>query len=189
MELTGKQHLLGLLAQRMTREEMWKMWLHSPAVREHETGRISARQFARDLVVEFGLRISPDEFLSGFKGWLKGPFPGAQALLDDTSRRFTTGILSNTSSIHWPIVETMDLHHRVHHIVASHELGELKPDRAYFEKALNIVGAMPGEALFFDDNQINVDGALACGIQAHRVNGAIETRAKLTQLGLLPESG
>ena len=126
VELSGEQHLLALLGNRMTREQMWEQWLHSSAVRAHETGRISATQFAQDLVVEFGIGIPAEEFLAGFRGWLKAPFPGAQTLLDDTTRRFTTGILSNTSGMHWPIVEGMDLHHRVHHIVVSHEVGELR---------------------------------------------------------------
>jgi HAD superfamily hydrolase (TIGR01509 family) len=187
VELGGEAHMLSLLGQRMTREEMWSMWLHSTAVRAHESGRITSAQFAQDLVAEFEIDISADEFLSGFKGWLKAPYPGAEALLDDTSRRFITGILSNTSAVHWPIVESMDLHHRVHHVVTSHELGQIKPDRAYFEQALKIVGVEPQETIFFDDNQLNVDGALGCGIQAHRVIGAAQTRRKLCELGLLQE--
>ena len=187
VELSGEQHMLSLLGHRMTRAQMWELWLHSSAVRAHETGRISAAQFAQDLVREFGLAISAEEFLCGFAGWLKAPFPGAQALLDDTTQRFTTGILSNTSGLHWPIVEGMDLHHRVHHIVASHKVGELKPDHAFFHAALQIVGIAPEEAVFFDDNQINVDSARDCGMQAYRVYGAVETRNKLVELGLLPQ--
>ncbi len=185
VEIAGEQHMLSLLGQRMTREELWNMWLHSTAVRAHETGRITSAQFAEDLIAEFDIDISPDEFLSGFKGWLKAPFPGAQALLDDTSRHFITGILSNSSAVHWPIVESMNLHHRVHHVVTSHELGQIKPDRAYFEQALKIVGVQPQETIFFDDNQLNVDGALVCGIQAYHVYGAAQTRRKLCELGLL----
>lgn len=185
VELSGEQHLLALLGNRMTREQMWEQWLHSSAVRAHETGRISATQFAQDLVAEFGIGISAEEFLAGFRGWLKAPFPGAQRLLDDTTQRFTTGILYNTCGFHWPIVGKIDLHHRVHHVVVSHEVGELKPDRAFFTAALQIVGAAPEEAVFFDDNQINVDGARDCGMQAYRVYGAVETRSKLVELGLL----
>jgi glucose-1-phosphatase len=185
VEFAGEQHMLSLLEQRMSREEMWRMWLHSTAVRAHETGRITSAQFAEDLVAEFEIDISPDEFLSGFKDWLKAPFPGAQALLDDTSRHFITGILSNTSAVHWPIVESMNLHHRVHHVVNSHELGQIKPDRAYFEQALKIVGVQPQETIFFDDNQLNVDGARACNIQAYHVYGAAQTRRTLCDLGLL----
>ena len=185
VEISGERHMLALLGNRMTREQMWERWLHSRAVRAHETGRISAAQFARDLVAEFDIAIPAEEFLSGFAGWLKAPFPGAQTLLDDTTQRFTTGILSNTSGVHWPIVKTMGLHQRVHHIVASHEVGELKPDHAFFSTALRIVGSAPEEAVFFDDNQINVDSARECGMQAYRVYGTTETRNKLIELGLL----
>jgi HAD superfamily hydrolase (TIGR01509 family) len=185
VELAGEQHMLSLLEQRMTREELWRRWLQSSAVRAHETGRITSAQFAEDLVVEFEIDISPEEFLAGFKGWLKAPFPGAEALLDDTSRQYITAILSNTSAVHWPIVESMNLHHRVHHVVKSHELGQIKPDRAYFEQALKIIGILPQDTIFFDDNKLNVDGARACDIHAYHVYGAAQARSALCDLGLL----
>ncbi|XVV10246.1 HAD-IA family hydrolase [Actinoplanes sp. CA-131856] len=46
----------------------------------------------------------------------------------------------------------------------SHELGQRKPHRAYFEVALARIGRVPSDCLFVDDKQQYVDGAARAGI-------------------------
>ncbi len=185
IELSGEAHLRSMLGENLARDEIWHRWAQSPAVRAHETGMISSAQFAHNWVIEQRLDISPDTFIEGFKGWLKAPFPGAQQLLADTSAHYTTAILSNTSAIHWPIIERMNLHNRVHHVVKSYEVGALKPDRWFYDCALRQIGITPSEAIFFDDTAVNVAGAQAAGLHAYCVYGAEEARCILEQRGLL----
>ena len=64
-------------AGRLKAEEFWPMWLASPAVKRFETGLTDGPDFAREAVAEFGLELSPEEFLTDFEGWLTGPYPGA----------------------------------------------------------------------------------------------------------------
>ena len=52
--------------------------------------------------------------------------------------------------------------------VYSCEIGLAKPDPAYFEKAVALIGADPASVLFVDDKQENVDGARAAGLVAER---------------------
>lgn len=180
--------MMKLLGGLCTREQMWRAWLASPAVRAHESGMLSETEFARQVIAEFDLDIAPEAYLHAFRDWLVGPFPGALDLLDLTKERYQTALLSNIGSAHWPRVETMDLLPRVHHAFPSFKLGEVKPDAAYFRLALNAMNVSPAEAIFFDDNQINCDGALAFGIAAYCTRGVEETRGKLVELGLLPVS-
>lgn len=185
IELSGEAHLRSMLGENLARDEIWHRWAQSPAVQAHETGMISSVQFAHSWVTEQRLDISPDTFIDGFKGWLKAPFPGAHELLADTSARYTTAILSNTSAIHWPIIETMSLHNGVHHVVKSYEIGALKPDRLFYDHALHRLGIESSEAIFFDDTAANVAGAQAAGLHAFCVYGAEEARRILEQKGLL----
>lgn len=48
------------------------------------------------------------------------------------------------------------------------ELGEAKPDAAYFTTLLARLGASGEEVLFIDDNHRNVDGARAVGLHAEQ---------------------
>lgn len=186
VELGGEQPFLEMIGGNVSAEEMWRRWLASPSVRAHETGRLESRAFAEEAVREFGLAVGPAEFLEHFTSWLNGPFEGAHALLDELAERHRTAILTNISAVHWPIAESYGLFDKVGHVVASYRVGAIKPDRDFFEIALARLGAEAADAVFFDDNRVNVDGALACGIEAHLVRGVGETRARLVDLGLLP---
>ena len=184
-ELRGEAHMMKLLGGLQTREQMWRAWLSSPAVRAHESGQLSEMEFAKQVVAEFALDIAPEAYLIEFRDWIIGPFPGALDLLSHTKERYQTALLSNIGSAHWPRVEAMNLLPHVHHAFPSFKLGAVKPDREYFQRALNVMNISPDEAIFFDDNQINCDGAVDFGIAAYCTRGVEETRGKLVGLGLL----
>ncbi len=185
VELCGERPFLEMMGEGVAAEEMWRRWLHSPSVRAHETGRMDTPTFAQEAVREFGLSAGPEEFLEHFRNWLAGPFAGAHDLLDELAARHRTAILTNISAVHWPIAESYGLFDRVERVFASYRMGAIKPDRDYFELALAELGATPAEAVFFDDNVVNVEGARACGLEAHVVRGVDETRSRLRDLGLL----
>ena len=184
-ELRGEAHMLKLLGGSHTREQLWRAWLTSPAVRAHESGQLSEMEFAKQVVVEFALDIAPEAYLIEFRDWIIGPFPGALDLLSHTKERYQTALLSNIGRAHWSKVEAMDVLPRVHHALPSFKLGAVKPDQEYFRRALNVINISPDEAIFFDDNQINCDGAVDFGIAAYCTRGVEETRGKLVELGLL----
>ena len=52
-ELRGESHMMKLLGGLCTREQMWRAWLASPAVRAHESGMLSETEFARQVIAEF----------------------------------------------------------------------------------------------------------------------------------------
>ena len=184
-ELRGEARMMKLIGGLQTREQMWRAWLASPAVRAHESGQLSEMEFAKQVVAEFALDIAPEAYLIEFRDWIIGPFPGALDLLAHTKERYQTALLSNIGRAHWSKVEAMDVLPRVHHALPSFKLGAVKPDREYFQRALNVMDISPDEAIFFDDNQINCDGAVAFGIAAFCTRGVEETRGKLVELGLL----
>jgi putative hydrolase of the HAD superfamily len=186
VELGGERPFLEMIGGGIGADEMWRRWLASPAVRAHETGRLETRAFAEEAVREFGLSVGPAEFLDHFTGWLRGPYEGAHDLLEALVARHRTAILTNISAVHWAVAQSYGLFERVHRVVASHHVGAIKPDREFFEIALSQTGAGAADAVFFDDNVVNVEGARACGIEAHVVRGLGETRRKLAELELLP---
>jgi 2-haloacid dehalogenase len=59
------------------------------------------------------------------------------------------------------------------------------PDPAIYALALARFGLAPGQALFVDDRQENVDGARAAGMAATLFTGEPALRAELERLGLL----
>lgn len=184
-QLRGEAQLLSLFGSRFTQSEMWAMWSASPAVRAHETGAITTGDFAERFVAELALDVSPDDFLAGFREWIVGPFAGTPALVRDVAARHTTALVSNTSAVHWPVIESTGVLAHMHHVFASFQIGRIKPDHDYFEHVLDQMRLAPAEAVFLDDSAINVAAAQELGIPAYRVEGADQARAQLVSLGLI----
>jgi len=184
IELDAERQMRAFVGD-IPREELWRRWLLSPAVREHEVGRMSPEDFAAAVLREFGSSAGVDAFLESFHHWIVGPFPGAGALIDELAARYRMGLLTNTCAYHWSHPAIAAMAPQFHHVIASHLAGVIKPDREFFELALTECGVTAGEAIFFDDNEINCEGARACGIEAHRVLGTAALREALMQRGLL----
>jgi len=188
VELTGVQTMLEWMTHRTDHDGLWHAWLHSPAVRAYERGRIGTDEFAAQVVSEFGLSVDAEEFLRGFEVWPRGPLPGAHALLDALRPEIVRGCLSNSNVAHWDrVMDEMGFARHFQHSFASHLIDRIKPDREAFEHVCDATGLAPGSILFIDDNRINVDAARAVGLVAHRCVGPAEARTALDELGLLRE--
>ena len=68
--------------------------------------------------------------------------------------------------------------------VWSYLLGIAKPDPAIYLYTLNELGVRPEESLFLDDKQVNIDAALALGMQALQFSNVEQLRADLIAVGL-----
>jgi len=167
-------------------EEVWERWLRSTAVRRFESGRADAQEFASEIVAEFGLAISPEEFVREFTSWPKGVYPGVLEMLATARGRVRVACLSNCNELHWPrFLYEMGLHDAFDAHFSSHELGALKPDREVFDLVVEKLGCIPQRVLFLDDNRLNVDGAIEAGLHARQVRGPQGMKAVLQELDLL----
>lgn len=55
--------------------------------------------------------------------------------------------------------------------VVSADIGQVKPDKEFFEYFLNTYRLKPEECFFIDDLAVNVKGAYECGIDGYQYNG------------------
>jgi putative hydrolase of the HAD superfamily len=186
VELRGVEIILGWLGNRLTAEQLWHRWLQSVPVRQFETGKIDATEFATGVIAEFDLAVAPQAFLDSFVGWPTGLYPGTLELLGRIPRRYQRALLSNSNSLHWPrVLHEMKLGPAIDHHFVSHLMGRIKPDPDAFEHVLESLGCSPAEVLFFDDNGLNIEAARRLGLRAHQVRGLGETRQALIDLGVI----
>jgi putative hydrolase of the HAD superfamily len=185
VELGGVEEL-GALVGESREEEIWRRWLECPWVRSFERGQCSEGEFARGMVEAWSLPLAPDEFLETFQRWPRGLLPGAEALLRELSGRVHRACFSNTNAFHidhqldaFRIRELFDEH------FFSNRIGLVKPDREAYEHVVDALACPPQEILFLDDNHINVDGARAVGLDAHRVQGVEAARQVLEDREIL----
>ncbi|MCB1692741.1 MAG: HAD family phosphatase [Pseudomonadales bacterium] len=172
---------------RLEEPEIWRRWLQSEAVRAFESGRSSPGAFAAGVVEEFELEVAPEAFLEAFIAWPKGLFDEVPALLDALREDYHVACLSNTNHLHWErFASETRLHEMLHSRFASHHIGLMKPDPAIYLHTIEALGHAPDEILFFDDNQVNVDSARDCGMNALLARGPGEVKTHLARLGLGP---
>lgn len=69
--------------------------------------------------------------------------------------------------------------------VVSAEIGMMKPDPAIFRHALRTFGLAAKETVFFDDYQVNIDGARSIGMEAKLFTTAGRCEEDLRALGLV----
>ncbi|MEN8183567.1 MAG: HAD family phosphatase [Myxococcota bacterium] len=177
---------LGALVGESREEEIWRRWLSCPWVRRFERGHCTTDEFARGMVESWELPLQPGEFLEAFRRWPRGLLPGAESLLASLAGSVHRACFSNTNALH------IDHQHDAFRLRAlfdehfySNRIGLVKPDAEAYEHVVAALGCAPEEILFLDDNQINVEGARAVGLDAHQVRGVEASRALLTERGIL----
>lgn len=186
IRLRGHRVLLDYLPAGVSDKVFLTRWLHSPSVRQFESGRMTLPDFCRAAVTELGLEMTEDQFLLVFQRFLDQPYEGPDEVLPRLMERYITGVLSNTSETHWEMATTMlPVLNDVHHRFLSCRLGLLKPDADIFEEVLRQLKLQAGEVLYFDDHPANVAAARELGIQAVAVDGFGEAVEAMTALGLL----
>lgn len=186
VELHGLPTMLAWLDNRLSAEDLWKLWLSSPVVRQFETGRAAPDEFADQIIREMSLPVGKEEFLSTFTSWVSGLYPGALELVGSVPARFTRATLCNTSVLHWPrLMKELELEQAFHHHFASHLTGRIKPDPDAFQHVLETLDCKSSSVFFLDDNTLNVEAAQKVGMHAVRVRGPEEARHALAEAAIV----
>lgn len=114
--------------------------------------------------------------------------PGVGQLLDDLE-----GAVVRAAATNYPVwVEDLvatRLAGRLEVVVASCHLGVRKPDLGFYRGLVTTLGVEADEVLFVDDRQVNVEGARAAGLRAHRFVGAEHLRSWLREHGVTSRRG
>ena len=186
VELSGVTTLLGWLEHRITAQELWSLWLHSPSVRAFETGRIDAGKFAAGVLAELRLDIDAGHFLESFTHWPTGLYPGALQMIERIPSHYRRALLSNSNVLHWRrVLDEMGPGAVFEHQFTSHLMGKIKPDSEAFEHLLESLDCRAAQVLFLDDNALNVEAARNIGMRAQLVRGVHEAQRSLQQAGII----
>ena len=74
-------------------DDLWRRWLTCRWVRAFESGQCTAEDFARGVVDDWDLPLSPRAFLEAFDGWLTGPYEGADELILEVKQQLPVACL------------------------------------------------------------------------------------------------
>jgi putative hydrolase of the HAD superfamily len=183
IDFAGFDELGRLLPGVTDRAEVRRRWIESDSVRRFERAEISPRPFAEGVIEELGLDLSPDEFLTAFVDWARGPYPGARSLLERIPASYRLACLSNSNELHTPL-HRRSIDPLMERYYFSDELGLVKPEREIFEHVVADLEISPERIAFFDDTPVNVEAAREIGMIAFEVDGISALEAQLEHLGV-----
>ncbi|API60819.1 hydrolase [Tardibacter chloracetimidivorans] len=137
--------------------------------------------------------LFPDErplieaWLHRFNETLEHPVSGMAELVEQLhARQVPLYAITNFSADLWPLFRnTQPVFDRFRDIVVSGVERMVKPDAAIYHLAARRFGIAPGTALFIDDREDNVAGAIAAGFHGHHFVDAARLHADLTARGVI----
>lgn len=186
VDFTGVRDIAPLLRVAASETEIRDRWSSCQHTHAFHLGKLSQKEFGDRFVRDWGLNVSPQDFLRQFRGWSKCLFPGAKELLDSLRSRYRLIALSNSNELHWERnTHDLGVTQLFEVAISSHQIGICKPDPAIYLAALKQIGVSPGSTMFFDDLQANVVAASALGIHAYQVAGVGAVRDCLVRVKLL----
>jgi glucose-1-phosphatase len=152
-----------------------------------EIGVINFREFYGLVVSRTGLNLCEEVFR---KTWCEIFTLDANVvgLGRKLAERYDVWLASNTNEAHYNyIVDKFPEILFFKKAALSYELGAKKPETIYFEKAIELFGIKPEQAVFIDDLEENVMAARRIGIQAIHFNNFDSLLDELTEFGLFPQ--
>ena len=165
-------------AEFQTRHEMLKT--------AFETGRLPLDAYVKKTVFHRQRTFSPDDF--------KQFMYEASQLLGDTlewvralaeTGRYRLFTLNNESrELHEERVKRFELGSIFRAFFTSCYLGQVKPDEGIYVNALGIAGCSQERAVFIDDRALNIEPALALGLNAIQFTGLDALRERLREFGV-----
>jgi putative hydrolase of the HAD superfamily len=184
IDFAGFRELGRILPAGVDRAEVRRRWITSPLVQRFERAEITPQEFARGVIRELRLGLSPEQFLAALVDWARGPYPGARALLERIPKSYQLACLSNSNELHTPL-HRRSMDGLLDRYYFSDEIGLVKPEREIFEYVISDLDVAPDRIAFFDDTQINVEGARQAGLKAFETDGIDSLEARLRALGIL----
>ncbi len=156
-----------------------------PLALVHEKGGMSSTRYFSHLKKLLHYKGTAKELRACYNE-IFTPLADNIALAAQLSRHYPLAIISNTNDAHILYAEsTYSFFSLFHARIYSHEVKAMKPDREIYDAALSALGGInPLEALFIDDLEANVLGAVRLGWQTIHLRPDVDLRLALASYEL-----
>ena len=165
--------------------ETKEKFLRDIKLHDYERGQITSDQFLERL--NELLPVKPDrESLISVYSDIFTPNNEMLELAAELRNTHRTYLLSNTSELHWEVLERKHgINTITHGVVTSFQAKEMKPHPDIYRFAENTLGLTPANTVFIDDMLENIDAVKAAGWHGiHHVSFEL-TKRELENLGVI----
>ncbi|HMC20263.1 MAG TPA: HAD family phosphatase [Thermoanaerobaculia bacterium] len=171
----------------ITRDELVDLLEAPGAYRDMERGAVKFSEFYDFLCDKAGYRGTLRDLQDTWSDFFDGTLPGIEDLLDRLRQKYRIAFLSNSNEVHAEVIPRKfgSLFEKDDRIIFSHRFNTAKPDPEMFQRALEVVGALPHQAVLVDDLLENVLAARSVGMTAFQFRDSFVLERDLTDAGLL----
>ncbi|MFA6955525.1 MAG: HAD family phosphatase [Thermoanaerobaculia bacterium] len=171
----------------VSRDDLMRAMEGGGGYRDLERGSVSFAEFYQFLRERAGYRGSLASLRDIWTDFFDGPVDGMEEMLERVRASYRVAFLSNSNEIHAEYIPRhfSSLFRRDDRFVFSHVHGCAKPDRMIYERALQILGALPNRVVFVDDLIENISTARDVGMAAYQFHGATQLAQELERDGIL----
>jgi putative hydrolase of the HAD superfamily len=170
-----------------TRDEVVELFEQPGSYRDLERGAVTFDEFYDFLRDRAGYRGTLPQFRNIWSDFFDGPIAGMEEVLDRVREKYRVAFLSNSNEVHAEVIprQFAGLFRKDDRFIFSHRFQCAKPDPEMFHRALEVIGALPQQAVLVDDLLENVLAARALGLRAFQFSDSATLVRELTSEGLL----
>jgi putative hydrolase of the HAD superfamily len=171
----------------ISRDALVDLFEQPGSYRDLERGAITFADFHDFLGDRAGYRGSLRELRVLWTDFFDGPVMGIEEVLDLVRERYRIAFLSNSNEVHAEVIPRLfaGLFRKDDRFIFSHRFKSAKPDPELFQRALEVIGAQPQQAVFIDDLLENVLAARSLGLRAFQFHDSSTLLHELAGEGLI----
>jgi putative hydrolase of the HAD superfamily len=169
----------------LPREEILRRLMEDSDVKAYEVGALTTPKFFAHFKKLTGYKGTTADLTTAFTH-IFTPMPEHIALAAMLAPHYPLAIISNTNDAHITHAEaTYSFFSLFHARVYSHQVRAMKPQPVIYQTALAVLGGIdPLEALFIDDLEPNILGAVELGWQTIHLRPGVDLREALASYEL-----
>ncbi|HEY3054760.1 MAG TPA: HAD family phosphatase [Thermoanaerobaculia bacterium] len=172
---------------KVDRDELLEIFEMPGGYRDMERGAATFWEFHEFLSNRAGYRGTVRDLHTVWENFFDGPMPGIEEVLDRVRKKYRVAFLSNSNEVHAEVIpkQFAALFNKDDRFIFSHRFKVAKPEPELFQKALEVIGAQPQDAVFIDDLLENVLAARSVGIRSFQYADSESLVKQLEGEGLL----
>lgn len=137
-------------------------------LKQYESGRLTTAEFAQIVFDMIGVSATLEQFEAVWADMFWPNEPVIELALELKNQGYRLFLGSTTNEIHYRHYRSQFAHvlDQFDDYIVSHEVGEVKPHRLFFETCVQRAQLPAHQCLFIDDILENVEGARSIGMHA-----------------------
>jgi len=172
---------------KMGEDEILKLFFDSPLTAAFEAGKTAPEEFFLQIKELLALRMGYEEFIPAWNEIFFFSEKNRQVytLALKLKKQYKTALLSNVNILHFEYIKkAFPILDAFHEVIASFEVGCVKPSACIYNSALKLLETRPDETFYTDDREELILGARSLGIKGFTFKGIEQLKNDLQSLGV-----